>query len=229
MSETREQLDQPGAQQRPAQPASLHSEAQPGPVAPAPQQPGMPAMQPEAQQHAARPAMTVGGEFVHAQPSIATPDPRTKSPALACVLSAMPGLGQVYVGYYQRGFVHAIVVATIITLLATGSVPGLEPLMGFFLAFFWLYNIIDAGRRAALYNQVLGGSETIELPRDFSVPRFGSIFGGLALLLFGLLLLMHTKFEMSLVWVKDWWPVAPILFGAYLLVRGIQDLSNRDR
>jgi hypothetical protein len=34
---------------------------------------------------------------------------------------------------------------------------------------------------------------------------------------------------MSLVWVKDWWPVAPILFGAYLLVRGIQDLSNRDR
>ena len=71
-------------------------------------------------------------------------------------------------------------------------------------------------------------TETIELPRDFSVPRFGSIFGGLALLLFGLLLLMHTKFEMSLVWVKDWWPVAPILFGAYLLVRGIQDLSNRE-
>jgi len=145
------------------------------------------------------------------------------------VLSAMPGLGQVYVGYYQRGFVHAIVVATIITMLATGNFRGLEPLMGFFLAFFWLYNIIDAGRRAALYNQLLAGSETIELPRDFSVPKFGSVFGGLGLLVFGLLLLMHTKFEMSLVWVKDWWPVAPMLFGAYLLVRGIQDMSNRDR
>ena len=42
-------------------------------------------------------------------------DSRRKSPGLACFLSLMPGLGQVYVGYYQRGFVHAAVVAALIT------------------------------------------------------------------------------------------------------------------
>ena len=68
----------------------------------------------------------------------------------------MPGLGQVYVGYYTRGFVHAIVVASIITVLNL-EVLELEPLFAMFLAFFWLYNIIDAGRRAAMYNHVLAG------------------------------------------------------------------------
>jgi len=40
-------------------------------------------------------------------------DTRRKSPAIAAILSMMPGLGQVYVGYYQRGFVHAVVVASL--------------------------------------------------------------------------------------------------------------------
>src|SRR5207247_139430 len=77
-------------------------------------------------------------------------DTRSKSPALAAVLSMMPGLGQVYVGYYQRGFVHAAVVATLVTLLG-------------------------------------------------------------------------TRFGVSLEWVEQWWPVAPMMFGAYLLARAIQD------
>ena len=33
-------------------------------------------------------------------------DPRRKSPVLALVLSLMPGLGQVYVGYYNQGFIN---------------------------------------------------------------------------------------------------------------------------
>jgi hypothetical protein len=220
MNEPRNPLDEQAPQQSP-QPAPTHSEYDPGV-----QQPEMPPAQPEAQGYASRIASRVGAEFARPGSRIAAPDPRTKSPALACVLSAMPGLGQVYVGYYQRGFVHAIVVASLITMLATGNFRGLEPLMGFFLAFFWLYNIIDAGRRAALYNQVLAGSETIELPQDLSMPKFGSVFGGLGLLLFGILLLTHTKFGMSLDWVKEWWPAIPMLLGAYLLVRGIQERST---
>src|SRR2546426_12676916 len=70
-------------------------------------------------------------------------DTRSKSPALAAVLSMMPGLGQVYVGYYQRGFVHAAVVATLVTILASGTLDRLNPLLALFMSFFWLYNIID--------------------------------------------------------------------------------------
>lgn len=153
-----------------------------------------------------------------------TRDPRAKSPALACVLSMMPGLGQVYLGYYTRGFVHALVVAGLITLLATGDLNELDPMAGIFLAFFWLYNIIDAGRRASLYNVVLDGGETIELPRDFGKPSpYGSIFAGLALIGVGFILLLHTRFDVPLSWLEQWWPVAPMLFGLYLLGQAIQD------
>jgi TM2 domain-containing membrane protein YozV len=156
-------------------------------------------------------------------PAVQTPDPRTKSPALACVLSAMPGLGQIYVGYYQRGFIHAIVVAILISMLNL-NLEEATPLVALFMAFFWLYNIIDAGRRATLYNQVLAGSESIEMPSDFKMPRFrGSIFAGLVLIGIGFILLLHTRYGVSLEWIEEWWPVAPMLLGAYLVIKAIQD------
>src|SRR2546427_1032765 len=76
-------------------------------------------------------------------------DTRSKSAALAAVLSMMPGLGQVYVGYYQRGFVHAAVVATLVTILASGTLDRLNPLLALFLSLFWLYNIIYTARPAS--------------------------------------------------------------------------------
>ncbi len=156
---------------------------------------------------------------------VSAPDPRRKSPGMACLLSAMPGLGQVYVGYYQRGFINAAVVASLITLLAT-DLKELNPLAAVFLAFFWLYNIIDAGRRAALYNEVLAGRTGVELPTDLMAPGLGgSVIGGVAVALVGAILLSHTAFEMSLDWVEEWWPTALILFGVYLVYKAKQDSS----
>ena len=158
-------------------------------------------------------------------------DPRSKSPALACFLSLMPGLGQVYVGYYQRGFVHAIVVGSLIAILAQqeggGPEPPLLPLFGMFLAFFWLYNVIDAGRRAALYNQALQGEGPVPLPDDLSVAGLrGSVAGGAILIVAGVVLLAHTRFGVSLEWLEAWWPLAPILFGAYLVAKGVQGKAS---
>jgi len=151
-------------------------------------------------------------------------DSRSKSPAFAALLSMMPGLGQVYVGYYQRGFVHATVIVSLISILSSGAGDVLNPLFSLFMAFFWLYNIIDAARRASLYNDALAGNPSIELPQDFKTPGFrGSIFGGATLIAGGFILLLHTRFGISLDWVEQWWPVAPMIFGAYLLVRAIQE------
>jgi hypothetical protein len=151
-------------------------------------------------------------------------DPRVKSPILAGVLSSMPGLGQVYVGYYPRGFVHAIVVASLIMLLNTNHLGEFHPLAVFFLVFFWLYNIIDAMRRATLYNQVIAGGEAPDLPEDFKMPTLaGSIFGGVAFMAGGFILLLNTRFGMPLDWVRDWWPVLPMAFGAYLFGKAIRD------
>ncbi|MEO8197475.1 MAG: hypothetical protein ABI689_12240 [Thermoanaerobaculia bacterium] len=184
---------------------------------------------------AAAPAVTpaVVAAAVHGSNAPAAPAPlpqftsildsRRKSPGLACFLSMMPGLGQVYVGYYQRGFVHAAVVATLITILASG-LRELTPLAAIFLMFFWLYNIIDAGRRAALYNEVLAGRTGVELPADLMVPGLGgSMVGGVVVALVGALLLSHTAFGYSLAWLREWWPMALILFGGYLFIKARMD------
>ena len=152
-------------------------------------------------------------------------DPRSKQVVLACLLSLCPGLGQVYVGYYQRGFAHAAIVAGIIALLAEGNPPDVfYPLLGVFLPFFWLYNVIDAGRRAAFYNHaLLGMTDSFEMPRDISIPGGGSIAGGLVLVTLGGLLLLHTRWGISLSFLEDWWPVAPILLGLYLIGRAVSE------
>ena len=142
----------------------------------------------------------------------------------------MPGLGQVYVGYYQRGFIHAIVVAVLITLLAGGGAVPLIPLFGLFLAFFWLYNVVDAGRRAALYNEVLAGRTDVELPQDLKTPGLGgSVVGGVAIALVGFVLLLHTRFGVSLAWIEEWWPLALIGFGAYLVYKARQEKTAAAR
>jgi len=159
--------------------------------------------------------------FVTVPATSLTGDPLRKSPFFAAVLSLMPGLGQIYVGYYQRGFLNAIVVSTLIALLDNNLGP-LEPLAAVFLAFFWLYNIVDAGRRALLYNEALAGRTGIDLPQDFKTPSLqGSIPGGLAIIAVGGVFLSHTVFGVPLDWVRDWWPVGLILFGVYLVVRSI--------
>ena len=142
-----------------------------------------------------------------------------KSSSLAAFLSLMPGLGQVYVGYYQRGFVNLAVVASVITALSVSLIPGLEPLFGIFLGFFWLYNIIDAYRRASLYNQALDGLGGVELPEDFQLPDRGSVAGGVVLIVIGLLLFMHTKFDMSMAWLQEWWPLVAVGLGVYLVYK----------
>ncbi|MBI1951174.1 MAG: hypothetical protein HYS34_07415 [Acidobacteria bacterium] len=47
--------------------------------------------------------------------------------------------------------------------------------------------------------------------------------GGATLIAVGFILLLHTRFGVSLDWVDEWWPAAPMIFGAYLLVRAIQE------
>jgi hypothetical protein len=150
-----------------------------------------------------------------------------RSPVLAGFLSLLPGLGQIYVGHYQRGFGHIVVVSAIIALLSSSLVTeqsALAPLLGIFLAFFWLYNIIDAIRLATFYNDALAGARPEDLRKYMILPgRGGSLAGGLILFLFGFLLLLHTMFDVSMEWLESWWPVLPMAFGVYLIYKGIQD------
>ena len=148
-------------------------------------------------------------------------DSRRKSPLVASVMSVMPGLGQIYVGYYVQGFVNSIVVASLIAVLNQNP-RHWEPLLGMFLAFFWLYNIVDAGRRAALYNYALAGLEPDELPELIRIPQGrSSLAAGVALLALGSMLLAHTRWGYSLEWLEYWWPLGLVLLGAYLVATSL--------
>ena len=159
-------------------------------------------------------------------------DPRAKSPVLACFLSLFPGLGQIYVGHYQRGFLHGITFAGLIAFLSSFSdkeFSPLIPLFAIFLAFFYLYNVIDAGRCAALYNEMLQGGSLADLPKDELPGARGSLVGGVGMILGGFVLLMHTRMDWSLEWVEHWWPAAFILIGCWLLYKNFESRISGDK
>jgi len=145
-------------------------------------------------------------------------DPRKKSVMLAMVLSLMPGLGQVYVGYYDLAFRNILVVCGLIAVVATMG-DDLGPVVALFLAFFWLHNIVDAGRRASFYNQALAGIRPMELPEDVKAPQqaLGSLAGGVLLVVVGVVLFLNTMFRIPLDWLAQWWPLALIGAGAWLI------------
>jgi hypothetical protein len=136
-----------------------------------------------------------------------------KSTGWAAVFSLMPGLGQVYVGYYLRGFIFAIIAFGIIALLSTGE-PELGPFLGPFLAFFWIFNMIDAAQRARMYNAALAGAEEIgKLPSD------SPLAGGIVLLVLGLILTLEVTFGVDLEFLAPIWPLAILAGGGYLIWR----------
>ena len=152
----------------------------------------------------------------------------------------MPGLGQIYVGYYRRGITQFLTFAFLMLFL-TNEFGGerILPVVAIGVAFLVFYAIIDAMRRATLYNLALTGIEEIEMPRDFEWPTMsgvrGSMLGGSVLVFVGLSLFLHTRFDVPLDWIAEWWPLGIALFGAYLVYRAVQDRgaagggSDRDR
>jgi len=155
-------------------------------------------------------------------------DSRYKSPALATILSLLPGLGQVYVGYYQQGFTNILVVGTVISIMIQQIEP-IMPIAGFFIVFFWLFNMIDAGRRATFYNQAVAGLSPTEIPEDMKMPGSrGTLFGGILLIAAGAILTGHTGFGYSLEWLESWWPIALVILGVYLIYRNVMERKKED-
>jgi hypothetical protein len=87
------------------------------------------------------------------------------------------------------------------------------------LPFFWIYSMIDAGRRASLYNQAIDGIDGIEMPKDMKLAEGGSLVGGAVLILVGIIMLMNTRFDISMAWLEEWWPLGIVALGGYLIYK----------
>jgi hypothetical protein len=150
-----------------------------------------------------------------------------KSAVAAAFLSMLPGAGQVYIGAYGRGLAHALTFAGIITILANGNLRGLEPLLGIFLAFFVIYNLVDAVRLAQAYNAAIdNGSLSAEpLKVDGNYGRGA----GIALVVIGTFILLDTRFDMDMRWLEEWWPLAIILTGVWVIRNSMQRNESSGR
>jgi len=149
------------------------------------------------------------------------------NPALAGILAGFfPfGVGAVYTGQYAKGLAHlAIFVLLIAGASASdhGHGEALGIICGLGIAFFYIYQIIDAVRSAKAIQMAqpipdpfglaatFGGGEKIETSK---IP-----VGAIVLILLGVLFLLHTM-GLTEFGLDRFWPVLLIGIGGWLFVR----------
>jgi hypothetical protein len=150
-----------------------------------------------------------------------------KSPGLAGILSAIfPGLGQLYLGLYQRAFKIAAAFAGCIWLVtATDRFHGnVAPLFGLGIAFTWFFGIIDAVRQAKAINAGyvdVGGLAASERMVRVKRESTAGLTWGVILVGIGTLWLIDRYVDLDWFWaaVEDWLaPVSFILLGLVLII-----------
>jgi hypothetical protein len=141
-----------------------------------------------------------------------------KNPRLAALLSLFPGMGNIYNGLYMRGVTFFLVIVSLIGIADEG-----HDLFGFAVAFFWIFNVIDAYRQATLINygyaQDLG---LVDLPPHPRASQ-GGVAAGTLLALIGIVALLEQYFDIRLDWLFDLWPFALVLLGGWMIWASLRD------
>jgi Domain of unknown function (DUF5668)/B-box zinc finger len=182
-------------------------------------------------EHAPAPASAYAPPPGYAQPGYApppgpTPPPgfappplpvqSTVSPALAFFLGMIPGVGAIYNGQYAKGLVHAIVWGLLMSIAQSRAAEGMEAIFVMLVIAWWAYMAFEAYRTA----QKLQAGEPVD---EYSslVPMRGrgdqAPVAGVALVVLGVLLLLHTLELLDFDRVARYWPVLLIAVGVYLL------------
>ncbi|MDX1644277.1 MAG: hypothetical protein R3244_07975 [Thermoanaerobaculia bacterium] len=166
-------------------------------------------------------------------PSVASPPPPPaaegrardgKNPILAAVLSLFPGIGNIYNGLYLRGLAFFLICTACVILVAER--PG--PLFGLAIPFFWIFNIVDAYRQAALINAGYAQDLGIDEPPKIGKAGQGGLLVGAMLFLIGGFALLDRYFgPIDLDWLVDLWPLVLMAIGAWLIFDTVRDRKRR--
>ena len=158
-------------------------------------------------------------------PPAAPPD--APSPGLAFVFGLIPGVGAIYNGQYAKGIVHVLVFGLLITIMSTNSARGSEHLFGMLIAVWSFYMPFEAyhtaKRRAA-------GQAVDEFSGVFQVDRGNShgAAGPIALIVLGVIFLLHSFNFVSLEQLVRFWPVGLIAAGGYMLYHRLSARSSNN-
>jgi hypothetical protein len=155
-----------------------------------------------------------------AAPAAIPPPVGRKNPGLAALLSLFPGMGNIYNGLYMRGLTFFLVVVSMIGITTNGR--GHE-LFGMAVAFFWLFNVIDAYRQATLINY--GYAQDLGLLDMPKVPRAGQggLVAGILITLVGVASVLDRYTILNYDWFFELWPFALLALGLWLVVASFRD------
>jgi hypothetical protein len=138
------------------------------------------------------------------------------SPGLAFFLGWIPGVGAIYNGQYAKGLVHAVVWGVLVSIVNSRASHGLEPVFGMLIAVWMFYMAFEAfhtARKRRNGEPVDEYSSLLDLRgRKDQIP-----VAAIALIILGILLLLHTLDLLDFEYVARYWPVLLIAAGAYLL------------
>jgi len=147
------------------------------------------------------------------------------NPTVAGILGVFPGVGAVYTGQYAKGLAHLVIfVLLVIGANASDDVhsEALGIICGFGIAFFIVYQIIDAVRTAKAIQMsqpvpdpfglaaTFGGGTKIETSK---IPM-----GAIILILIGVLFLLNTM-GLTEFGLGRFWPLILIVLGGWMFAR----------
>jgi hypothetical protein len=163
----------------------------------------------------------------------ATPPPVPNvaiSPGLAFLLGMIPGVGAIYNGQYAKGLVHVVILGLAISVVSSGLLGGLEPLLGLMITAFWFYMAFEAYHTAKKRRL---GQPVDEFSSLFPM-RGSSKFPAAPVLLIalGVLFLLNNLNIVELRRMLRYWPVLLIALGVYMLyirVTGAAEAGNERR
>ena len=146
------------------------------------------------------------------------------SPGLAGVLAGFfPfGVGAVYNGQYAKGLAHMLIfIALVFGASQTGDTYG--PIFGLSIAFFYIYQIIDAVRSAHAIRVGQPAPDPFGLAKAFGSGErvdFKQVpVGALVLIGLGVLFLLNTMGLFHAYWIHRLWPLILIVIGVWLFIK----------
>jgi hypothetical protein len=137
-------------------------------------------------------------------------------PGLAFALGWIPDVGAIYNGQYAKGLIHAVIWGVLMSVATSNAVHDMDAIFIILVIAWWAYMVFEAYRTAQ------------KLQRGEPVDEYSSVLqlrGGpgrfpiaaVALIVLGVLLLLHTLNLVDFDRIVRFWPALLIVAGAYML------------
>lgn len=146
------------------------------------------------------------------------------NPALAVILAVFfPfGVAPVYMGQYAKGLMHLIIFAVLIAGANQGGGGGASAFFGIGIAFFYVYQIIDAHRTAHALMEGRPAPDPFGLESTLGSEKLSAKnipTGAIILIAIGVLFLLDNIGMFRFDWVGKLWPLILIALGLRIILR----------